>query len=87
MTRRGSISKSLTDQTSCLVWTREEFVAKFGRAYDRDKDYVDFINVSNDTNGAHVEGASVSSTGNIYALLQKETTGTIKLGFICMLGA
>lgn len=71
------------------LFTKEEFTAKFGRAFDQSKDYIGVMNADGTSVSAYLDSVTYfSASGNIWVGVPGGSNGNnIRLNYLVVLGA
>lgn len=73
---------------SCILFSRDEFVKLFGRAFNRDTDVVTVMNGDGVGIPVHVEGCTyLSNTGAIYANFDRKWDKAIRINYAVALAS
>lgn len=73
---------------SCLLFSRDEFLKLFGRAFNRDKDVVMAMNGDGVVIPVHVEGCTyLSDTGDMYVNFDRKWDKAIRINYVVALAS
>ena len=71
-----------SSDSSCALFSRDEFTKLFGRAFNRDKDVVMAMNGDGVDIPVHVEGCTyLGNTGIVYVNFDRVWTGAIRINY------
>ena len=80
-------SSSTASGHEARLFTKDEFVARFGRAFNALKDYVGVMNADGAAAGAYIESATRFASGNIWVGVPGVENGSrIRLNYLVVLG-
>lgn len=80
-------SSSTASGHEAKLFTRDEFAARFGRAFDASKDYVGVMNADGTAANAYLGSATYFNSGNIWVGVPGVSDGnTIRINYLVVLG-
>lgn len=80
-------SSSTSSGHEAILFSKEEFTANFGRAFNASKDYVGVMNADGVAAGAYLDSATHFASGNIWVGVPGASNGnSIRLNYIVVLG-